>query len=88
MHPTKTAADMLDTLTAEHARLSADLVALTARVGERFTSIAEGMKVGAFINGERPLIDACSDALALPRLAAHLFAVQSSINLLRHVVSS
>lgn len=86
MLPTKTPADMLATLTAEHARVSADLIALTERIGERFTSIAEGMKCGAFRDLERTLIDACADALTLPRLAAHLRGLQVSINLLGHVV--
>lgn len=86
MLPTKTPADMLATLTAEHARLSADLIAMTARIGERFTSIAEAMTHGAFSDLERPLVDACADALALPRLAAHLRGLQVSINLLGHIV--
>ncbi len=85
MLPTKTPADMLITLTAQHARLTADLIAMTGRIGRRFTLIAEDMGCGALRDQERTLVDACADALALPRLAAHIRAVEASIALLRHV---
>lgn len=84
--PVETPTDVLAALIVTHTRRRAELIQVTARMGERFTALSGALQVDALLDEERALTDACSDALALAREAAALRATKAAIDLLCHII--